>query len=109
MNCQELGSSAQVGAQPIVLVIDNGMYGTIRMHQERRFPGRVSGTEIANPDFVALAHAYGYEAEKVTSTAEFAEAFERATMSPTGAVLHLVVGGEMLTPNQSVAEARAAE
>jgi len=109
MSCQELGSSAQAGAQPIVLVIDNGMYGTIRMHQERRFPGRVSGTEIANPDFVALAEAYGYEAEKVTSTAEFAEAFERATKSPTGAVLHLVVGGEMLTPNQSVAEARAAE
>jgi len=108
MNCQELGSSAQAGAQPIVLVIDNGMYGTIRMHQERRFPGRVSGTEIANPDFVALAKAYGYAAEKITSTADFADAFQRATKSATGALLHLVVGSEMLTPNQSVAEARSA-
>ncbi len=108
MNCQELGSSAQAGAQPIIIVIDNGMYGTIRMHQERRFPGRVSGTNLTNPDFVALAKAYGFHAERVTATSQFADAFVRATASPDGALLHLVIGSEMLTPTQSIEQARAA-
>ena len=60
MNCQELGTAMQAGAQPIVLILDNGIYGTIRAHQERTYPGRVSGTTMANPDFAMLARAYGY-------------------------------------------------
>lgn len=107
MNLQELGTALQAEAQPIVLVIDNQMYGTIRMHQERHFPGRVVGTDIVNPDFVALARAYGYHAERVERTADFAGAFERAEASPTGALLHLIVDSSQLTPSQSIGQARA--
>ena len=75
---QELATAAQYGARVIVLVVNNGMYGTIRMHQERRFPGRVSGTDLAGPDFVALARSFGAHAERVETTEAFAPAFERA-------------------------------
>ena len=67
MTCQELGCALQAGAWPIVLIVNNGSYGTIRMHQERSYPGRVSFTDIVNPDFVALAAAYGTHAERVTA------------------------------------------
>ena len=107
MTVQELGSAAQEGARPIVLVVDNGMYGTIRMHQERRHPGRVVGTDIVNPDFVALARAYGFHAERIDDAERFPDAFARAVASPTGALLHLVVDPDMLTPRQSVVDARA--
>ena len=106
MNVQELGTAMQEDAQPIVLVVNNGMYGTIRMHQERAYPRRVSGTEITNPDFVMLAKAYGFHAEKVTTTEEFAPAFERAAASPTGALLELMVPPQMLAPGLSVDDAR---
>jgi acetolactate synthase-1/2/3 large subunit len=108
MNSQELGSAMQAGVQPIVLVINNGMYGTIRMHQERNYPTRVSGTEITNPDFVQLARAYGYHAERIEKTDEFAAAFERAQKSASGAMIELVVDPQMLTPQQSIDQARAA-
>ncbi len=108
MNVQELGTAMQEGAQPIVLVLNNGMYGTIRMHQERTFPGRVSGTAITNPDFVTLATAYGFHAERVESTDEFAAAFDRAAASPTGALLELMVPSEMLAPTLSIDDARGA-
>lgn len=107
MNLQELGTGMQEGAQPIVLVIDNGMYGTIRMHQERHHPGRVVGTDLVNPDFVALAAAYGLHADRVERTDDFPAAFARAMASPTGALLHLVVDPGQLTPTQSIAQARA--
>jgi acetolactate synthase-1/2/3 large subunit len=107
MNLPELGTALQEGAQPIVLVIDNGMYGTIRMHQERHYPERVVGTDIVNPDFVTLGHAYGFHAEHVTTTPEFAPAFERALASTTGALLHLVVDPNQLTPTQSIDQARS--
>ena len=71
MNCQELGTAMQANAQPIILILNNGSYGTIRMHQERHYPERVSGTELVNPDFVALAKAYGFHAEKVNQTKVF--------------------------------------
>ncbi|MEM9201307.1 MAG: thiamine pyrophosphate-dependent enzyme [Actinomycetota bacterium] len=106
MTIQELGSARQAGLEPIVLVFDNGMYGTIRAHQERTYPGRVSGTPIANPDFVAIAEAYGFHAEPVRTTEEFGPAFERAMASPTGALLHLHMPPEMLTPWESVDQAR---
>lgn len=108
MTLPELGCAMQAGAQPIVLVVDNGSYGTIRMHQERTYPGRVSFTEIANPDFTAIARAYGFHAEKITRTADFAPAFERARASATGALLHLVTDIEALTPRQTLTAMRDA-
>jgi acetolactate synthase-1/2/3 large subunit len=108
MNCQELGTAMQAGAQPIVLVLNNGIYGTIRAHQERNYPTRVSGTTIKNPDFVALARAYGFHGERVESTRDFAPAFGRALQSPTGAVLDIAVSPEALTPHQTLSQMRDA-
>lgn len=102
MNCNELGTAMQFNAQPIVLVINNGSYGTIRAHQEMHYPNRVSGTELENPDFCQVARAYGFHSERVETTAEFAGAFERAMKSPTGALLDLNVGVEALTPTASL-------
>jgi len=80
MNGQELATAVQYKAGVVIIVFNNGMYGTIRMHQEREFPERVSGTELHNPDFAALARAYGASGETVLTTTEFAPALER---SPT--------------------------
>ena len=78
MNGQELATAVQYGLPIVFVVIDNGMYGTIRMHQERDYPGRVSGTDLVNPDFAALARAYGAHGETVRAHRRFAPAFERA-------------------------------
>jgi acetolactate synthase-1/2/3 large subunit len=106
MNLQELGTAMQAGTQPIVLILNNGIYGTIRAHQERNYPTRVSGTVLENPDFVALARAYGYHAERVQGTDDFAAAFERALASKTGAVLDLNISPEALTPRQTLSQMR---
>lgn len=108
MTLQELGTAMQAGAQPIVLILNNGIYGTIRAHQERTYPGRVSGTKMENPDFAALARAYGYHAERVGSTADFPAAFARALASHTGAVLDLDISPEALTPRQTLSQMRTA-
>ena len=108
MTIQELGTAAQEGAAVIVLVIDNGMYGTIRMHQERHYPGRISATKLENPDFAALARAYGAHAETVTATEEFGPAFERARASGNLSLLHLKLDPEALTPAASLSQIRAA-
>ena len=108
MNLQELGTAMQAGAQPIVLILNNGIYGTIRAHQERTYPGRVSGTTMENPDFAALARAYGYHGERVGHTADFPAAFARALASRTGAVLDLDISPEALTPRQTLSQMRAA-
>ncbi|QKC98129.1 thiamine pyrophosphate-dependent enzyme [Mesorhizobium sp. NZP2298] len=108
MNCQELGTAMQAGAQPIVLIINNGIYGTIRAHQERNYPARVSGTSLENPDFVTLAKAYGFHAERVETTADFAAAFGRALDSATGAVLDIAISPEALTPRQTLSQMREA-
>lgn len=108
MNCQELGTAMQAGAQPIVLILNNGTYGTIRAHQERNYPARVSGTTLENPDFAALARAYGFHAERVETTADFPAAFARARASKTGAVLDLNISPEALTPRQTLSQMRAA-
>lgn len=108
MNCQELGTAMQVGRGPVILVVNNGTYGTIRMHQERTYPERVSGTELQNPDFSALAASYGFHGERVETTADFPAALERALASPTGAVLDLNVSAEALSPRQSLSQMRAA-
>ena len=107
MNCQELGSAMQHGIAPIVLIVNNGTYGTIRMHQERTYPERVTFTDIKNPDFVALAAAYDFHAERVTNTDQFADAFARAKCSKTGAVLELIVSAESLTPRATLSDLRA--
>ena len=108
MNCQELATALQAGAQPIILLLNNGIYGTIRAHQERHYPERVSGTTMVNPDFVALAKAYGFHAERVATTADFAGAFERARASKTGALLDLEISPEALTPRRTLSQMRRA-
>ena len=107
MNGQELATAIQYGANVIFLVIDNGMYGTIRMHQERHYPGRVSGTDLRNPDFAALARAYGLEAFRIEKTADFAPAFAQALEARKPALLHLLLDPEAITPKQSLSEIRA--
>ena len=106
MNCQELATARQAGAQPIILVLNNGIYGTIRAHQETHFPGRVSYTDMVSPDFAALARAYGFHGERVESTADFEAAFERAMASETGAVLDLVIAAEAITPGKTLSQIR---
>jgi acetolactate synthase-1/2/3 large subunit len=108
MSGQELATAVQEGAPIVVLVVDNGMYGTIRMHQERQYPGRPSGTDLRNPDFAALARAYGAHGERVERSEDFAAAFERALAAGVPAVLQLVVDPEAVTPRQTLAEIRAA-
>jgi acetolactate synthase I/II/III large subunit len=90
----------------VFVVIDNGMYGTIRMHQERTYPGRVSGTDLVNPDFAALARAYGAHGETIVSTEEFAPAFERALAAGGPALLHVKLDPQALTMTASLDELR---
>ncbi|MGQ9368057.1 thiamine pyrophosphate-binding protein [Azospirillum sp. ST 5-10] len=104
----EFGTAAQEGAAVVVLVVDNGMYGTIRMHQEREYPGRVSGTALRNPDFAAFARVYGGHGETVERTEDFGPAFERARASGLPAILHLKIDPEALTPTRTLSEIRAA-
>ena len=86
----------------IVLVVDNGMYGTIRMHQERDYPGRVLGTQLQNPDFAAYARAFGGFGATVERTADFADAFAAAQGSGKPALLHIKVDPEAITPNTTL-------
>jgi acetolactate synthase-1/2/3 large subunit len=108
MTVQELATAVQYALPVVVIVADNGMYGTIRMHQELQFPGRVSGTELRNPDFAALARAYGGHGERVERTEDFAPAFERAVASGAPAVLHLLTDAEAITPRRTLTEIREA-
>jgi acetolactate synthase-1/2/3 large subunit len=108
MTAQELATAVQYGAAIVVLVVDNGMYGTIRMHQERHFPGRVSGTDLRNPDFSAMARAFGGHGERVARTADFPDALDRALASGLPAVLHLPVDPEAITPRRTLSQIRAA-
>ena len=106
MTGQELASAVQYDARVVVLVVDNGMYGTIRMHQERNFPGRVHATSLTNPDFAALARAYGAFGERVERDADFPAAFARARKAGAPAVLHLVVSPEAITPAATLSSLR---
>jgi len=107
MNGQELATAVQYGANVVFIVVDNGMYGTIRMHQEREYPGRVYGTDLANPDFAALARAYGAHGETVARTSEFGPALERALDAGTPALLHLLADPQAVTMNATIDEIRA--
>ncbi|WP_323007383.1 thiamine pyrophosphate-binding protein [Pseudorhodobacter sp.] len=108
MTCNEMSTAVQHGAKPIVIVANNGRYGTIRMHQERHYPGRPSGTDLANPDFAALAQAYGGHGETVSNQADFPAAFARAQASGKLAVIELKLDPDMLTTGQSLSQVRAA-
>ena len=107
MTCQELATAVQAGVKPVVLILNNGIYGTIRAHQERRFPARVSGTTMVNPDFAALARSYGLMGELVGSAEEFAPAFARALAAPLGAVLDIALSPEALSPRVTLSAMRA--
>jgi acetolactate synthase-1/2/3 large subunit len=107
MTGQELATAVQYGLPIVVVVVDNGMYGTIRMHQEREYPGRVVGTGLQNPDFVAYARAFGAFAAKVERTADFAEAFAAAQRSGRPALLHCKVDPEAITPTTTLGAIRA--
>lgn len=102
MNGQEFATACQYGLPLVVVVIDNGMYGTIRMHQEREYPGRVSATALSNPDFAALGRAYGGHGETVRETAEFAPAFERALASGRPAIIHCYLNPQAITPTATL-------
>ena len=107
MNSQELATAVQEQTNILILVIDNGMYGTIRMHQERNYPGRVSATRLLNPDFAMQARAAGAFGETVTKNDEFQSVFERALTHDGPALLHLIIDPEGITPNISLSEMRA--
>ena len=106
MSGQELATAAQYGAAVVVLVVNNGMLGTIRMHQERHHPGRVVGTELANPDFVAYARAFGAFGALVERTEDFASAFEAALADGRPALLELRVDPEAITPRATLSQIR---
>jgi acetolactate synthase I/II/III large subunit len=106
MTGQELATSLLGGIGPIILVFNNAMYGTIRMHQERRFPGRVVGTALKNPDFVALARAYGIFGASVKRTEEFALAFDEAVAGKGAAIIELKMDPEMITTRTTLSEIR---
>ncbi len=107
MNGQELATAVQYGLAVIFVVIDNGMYGTIRMHQEKTYPGRVSGTDLRNPDFAALARAYGAAGETVVQTAEFMPAFARALAATGPSLIHVKIDPQALTMSLSLDDLRA--
>jgi acetolactate synthase-1/2/3 large subunit len=107
MTGQELATAAQYDLKITFVVVNNSMYGTIRMHQEREFPGRVSGTELKNPDFAALARAYGFQGETVEATADFESAFERAQSAKTAALIEVRIDPEAINPRTTLSAIRA--
>ena len=106
MNGQEFATAVQYGIALVVIVVDNSMYGTIRMHQEREYPNRVSATLLKNPDFSAYAKAFGGHGERVETTEEFAPAFERALKSGKPAIVHCLIDPEAITPARTLSQIR---
>ena len=106
MTGQEFATAVQYGAPFVTLVVNNGLYGTIRMHQEREYPGRVYGTGLKNPDFAAYARAFGGHGETVSHTAEFAPAFERAVASGKPALIELRIDPDAITPATTLSAIR---
>ncbi len=97
MTGQELATAMQHGGKSIIVLLNNGMYGTIRMHQEREYPTHVSGSSLANPDFAALARAYGYAGTRITSTAGFEPALLQALQRPEGTLIEIMLDPEVIT------------
>ena len=114
MTGQELATAMHHQLDPIILLFNNGLYGTIRMHQEREYPDRIIGTDLTNPDFAALARAYGAHGETVERTEDFAPALARARESGKAAVIDLRMDANMITTSTTLdairdaAKARAA-
>jgi acetolactate synthase-1/2/3 large subunit len=107
MHGNEFATAVQYDIPLIVIVVDNGMYGTIRMHQEREYPHRVIGTDLKNPDFAALSRAFGGHGETVRTTAEFAPAFERARASGKPAIIHCFLDPQAITPAKTLDQVAA--
>ncbi|WDZ76222.1 thiamine pyrophosphate-binding protein [Ensifer adhaerens] len=108
MTCQEMATAVQYDAKPIFVVVDNGMLGTIRMHQETHYPSRPFATELVNPDFCVMASAFGAHTEFVNRTDEFADAFRRAEKSGKLALIHVKTDPDALTANRSLTQIREA-
>ena len=108
MHGQEFATAVQYDLPIIVLIIDNGMYGTIRMHQEKNYPGRVSATQLRNPDFAAYARAFGGHGERVETTEQFGPAFERAVASGKPSILHCLIDPEAITATTTITKLREA-
>ena len=108
MTGQEIATAFQSGVAPIIIVVNNGQYGTIRMYQERHYPGRVSGTQLTNPDFAKFIEAFGGHGEVVTATDELVPAFRRARESGKPAIIEVRMSPEQITNRQTVAQIRAA-
>ncbi|OZI72875.1 thiamine pyrophosphate-binding protein [Bordetella genomosp. 6] len=108
MHGQEFATAVQYDLPIVVVLIDNGMYGTIRMHQEKHYPGRISATSLKNPDFAEYARAFGGHGERVETTGQFAPAFERALASGKPAILHCLIDPETITPSTTLEKIRAA-
>jgi len=110
MTGQEFATAAQYGAGVVVVLFDNGMYGTIRMHQEREYPARVLGSELSNPDFVKFCEAFGGLGVRVETTAQFAPALdvalEFARRENRPALIHMKVDPEAITPNLTLSQVR---
>ncbi|VGO09083.1 Acetolactate synthase large subunit [plant metagenome] len=106
MHGQEFATAVQYDLPIIVIVVDNGMYGTIRMHQEKHYPARVSATALRNPDFAAYARSFGGHGERVENTEQFAAAFERAVASGKPAILHCLLDPEVITPTATLTDLR---
>jgi acetolactate synthase-1/2/3 large subunit len=108
MNGQEIGTAVQQGVKTIFIVVNNGMYGTIRMHQETHYPKRKSGTDLHNPDFAALARAYGAHGETVTKTADFEAAFDRCRAAEGPSLIELVIEPDAVLPTSTLSGIQAA-
>ena len=108
MHGQEFATAVQYNLPLVVVIVDNGMYGTIRMHQEKHYPGRISATQLKNPDFSAYARAFGGHGERVEKTEEFGPAFERAVASGLPAIIHCLIDPEAITPTTTISKLRAA-
>ena len=107
MTSQELATAVQYGLDIVTIVCNNGMYGTIRMHQEKNYPDRVVGTTLVNPDFAAFARSFGAHGETVRHTEEFRPAFERSLAAGKPSVIELKIDPEALTPRQSLSQIRS--
>jgi acetolactate synthase-1/2/3 large subunit len=107
MNGQDFATAVQYGLPIVAIVCDNGLYGTIRMHQEREYPGRISATELRNPDFAAYARAFGGCGLSVERTEDFPAAFREAEKSGKPAIIHLKIDPEAITPTMTIAQIRA--
>ena len=107
MTINEMSTISQYGIKLIVLVANNGLFGTIRMHQERHFPYRVSGTDLFNPDYRLLAKAYGWHGELVTETTQFPDAFERSLKADKPSLIELKLDPEAISPSETISSLRS--